>query len=83
MLNTISQDQRERALFHSRKMAMQDAEHNRAVVLKEGIAIGQEQGISRGVDNTLSFLEKIGATAEILNKVREEAKRKDSPLYRQ
>ncbi|MDR1043507.1 MAG: Rpn family recombination-promoting nuclease/putative transposase [Candidatus Adiutrix sp.] len=34
MLTTISQDVRERALFHSRKMAAQDAEHDKRVAEK-------------------------------------------------
>jgi predicted transposase/invertase (TIGR01784 family) len=86
MLNTISQDKRERALFHSRKMAMQDAEHNRAIVLKEGITIGFEQGfeqgrsqgieqgISIGVHDILSKLEKLGVAPEFISHVREEEK---------
>ena len=33
MLRTISQDEFERARFHSRKMALQDAEHNRVTAI--------------------------------------------------
>jgi dsDNA-specific endonuclease/ATPase MutS2 len=50
MLQTISQDEFERARFHSRRMALQDAEHNRAIAIKEGrseaFALLQELGVS-------------------------------------
>jgi len=55
MLQDISQDQYERARFHSRKMALQDAEHNRAVYERKiresresGLAEGREVGLTKG-----------------------------------
>jgi hypothetical protein len=59
MLRTISQDEYERARFHSRKMALQDEENNRAVTLKEGKEI------------VLAALEKFGADPALISQVTE------------
>ena len=51
MLRDISQDEYERARFHSRKMALHDAEHNRAVALKEGrVEQGKETAYEMFID---------------------------------
>ncbi|MDR1299841.1 MAG: Rpn family recombination-promoting nuclease/putative transposase [Oscillospiraceae bacterium] len=64
MLRTISQDEYERARFHSRKMALQDAEHNRVTALKEGRA------------EVLDAFEMFGADPELMSKVTEYIKNK-------
>jgi hypothetical protein len=66
MLRTISQDEYERARFHSRKMALQDEEHNRAVTLKEGKKIGKEI--------VLAAFEKFGADPALISQVAEYVK---------
>jgi hypothetical protein len=63
MLRTISQDEYERARFHSRKMALQDAEHNRVVTLKEGKEIGEK--------NVFDAFEALGADPELIGRVAE------------
>jgi predicted transposase/invertase (TIGR01784 family) len=44
ILTSISKDERERALFRSRRMWQMDMEHDRAVVRKEGRAEGHAEG---------------------------------------
>jgi predicted transposase/invertase (TIGR01784 family) len=63
MLQTISQDEFERARFHSRRMALQDAEHDRMTAIKEGrseaFALLQELGVSPElIDKANEMLDK-------------------------
>jgi hypothetical protein len=59
MLRTISQDEYERARFHSRKMALQDAEHNRVTAIKEG------------EKKVFDAFEAFGADPELISRVAE------------
>jgi flagellar biosynthesis/type III secretory pathway protein FliH len=49
MLRTISQDEIERARYHTRKMALQDAEHARVASFKEGVKEGIVEGVKKGI----------------------------------
>ena len=56
-LMSISQDERERAIFRSRRMYQSDLESNLATAedngINKGIAIGRDEGIAIGVENAL------------------------------
>ena len=63
MLHTISQDEFERARFHSRKMALQDAEHNRVTTIKQW-----RSEILTALDNSGESPEFIDRVTEFLKK---------------
>ncbi|MDR1328626.1 MAG: PD-(D/E)XK nuclease family transposase, partial [Oscillospiraceae bacterium] len=48
LLTSISRDERERALFRSRRIAQLDMEHNYAVVRQEGLQEGLQRGLQKG-----------------------------------
>ncbi|MDR2132237.1 MAG: Rpn family recombination-promoting nuclease/putative transposase [Clostridiales Family XIII bacterium] len=50
LLMSISQDEKERAHYRSRKMFLMDMEHAMAVARDEGIEKGIEQGIEEGIE---------------------------------
>jgi predicted transposase/invertase (TIGR01784 family) len=55
ILTSISKDERERALFRSRRMWQMDMEHDRAVVKKEGRAEGRTEKAIEVAKNLLSM----------------------------
>jgi flagellar biosynthesis/type III secretory pathway protein FliH len=50
LMTEISQDERQRALFRSRRIAERDREHFRVTVLNEGIEQGKKEGRAEGIE---------------------------------
>ena len=48
-MKSISKDERERAVFRSRRMFQTDMESNRITAERRGIKIGEERGEKRGI----------------------------------
>jgi predicted transposase/invertase (TIGR01784 family) len=67
LLTEISQDERQRALFRSRRIAERDREHFRVTVLNEGI----EKGKKENAQELLSMFEKGYSPEEIQKRLKE------------
>ena len=69
-LMSISQDERERAIFRSRRMYQSDLESNLATAedngINKGIAIGRDEGIAIGRDEGIA----IGAENALLSSIK-------------
>ena len=57
LLMSISQDERERAIFRSRRMYQSDLESNWATAeengINTGIAIGRDEGLAIGIEKAM------------------------------
>jgi predicted transposase/invertase (TIGR01784 family) len=53
LLTGISQEEKERAHYRSRKMYRMDEEHNKAVAHREGFQKGLEEGMEKGLEKGL------------------------------
>jgi flagellar biosynthesis/type III secretory pathway protein FliH len=79
LLTEVSQDERERALLRSRRIAERDREHFRVTVLNEGIEKGMEKAMEEGVKegkkkisaDVLSMFEKGYSPEEIQKRLKE------------
>jgi predicted transposase/invertase (TIGR01784 family) len=60
LLKSISKDERERAVFRSRRMFQTDMEHNRITAERRGIEIGEKRGIEKGERRGIEIGEKRG-----------------------
>jgi predicted transposase/invertase (TIGR01784 family) len=65
MLRDISQDEYERARFHSRKMAMRDAEHNRAVEQRKLRELAE---LRESIDKSKAELRELMERREIIDR---------------
>ena len=62
LLKSISKDERERAVFRSRRMYQTDMESNRITAERRGIEIGEKRGLEIGEKRGITIGEKRGIT---------------------